>query len=121
MKRVHRFPFQRLTLTGITWRKVKHHRVSDVRLARHEPGLSCREMIPVASLFCITIQIRRFAIEDIGAMGECDDFGFVVLVVSRIDDVGNLLSSRDRQETVPSPRPAQIHGLLADARRTGLL
>lgn len=101
MKCVHRFLLQRVALTGIPWREVKHNEVAHSGFARHETGLSRREVIAVAGFLCVAVQVGGFAVEDIGSLRKGENFRFVLLVVAGVDDVGDLLSPRDGQKLFP--------------------
>lgn len=74
---------------------MKDDEIAHARLSGHDAGLSRREMIAFSTLVRVAIEIRRFAVEDVGATGQFHDFGLVVIIVTNVDDVNDFLTSGD--------------------------
>ena len=74
---------------------MKDDEVLHPRLSGHDTGLSRGEMIPLLRLVRIAIEVRRLTVEDVGATGQVYNFGFILVIVTNIDDIHDFLAARD--------------------------
>ena len=77
---------------------MKHDKLPHARLARHEASLARGQMIPIAGLVRIPMEIRRLAVEDVRAAGQRHLPRLVLLVIARVNHIGDPLTARDRHE-----------------------
>ena len=74
---------------------MKNDEVSYPRLSGQDAGLPRGEMIPFSRLVSIAVEVRRLTVEDVGATGHFDNFGFILVIVTDIDDIHDFLAARD--------------------------
>lgn len=74
---------------------MKDDQISHAGLSGHDTGLPRGEMIPLSRLVRIAVEVRRLTVEDVGATGQFDNFGFILVIVANIDDIHNFLAARD--------------------------
>ena len=79
---------------------MKDDEVPYAGLSGHDAGLPRGEMIPFSCLIGIAVEVRRFTVEHISAMGQFYDFYFIFVIVTGIDDICEFLAARDRDKLI---------------------
>jgi len=65
---------------------------------RHEAGLTRGQMVAIAGLIGVAIEIGGLTVKYVGVFGQFHDFGFIVGILANIHHVHNFLAARDRDK-----------------------
>src|SRR5215831_3169381 len=77
---------------------MKHNEIPHLSFPCHDAGLPSSQMIPVAGLFRIDIQIGGLTVKEVSTLGKYDDLGLILVVIAGVDDISQFLASREGQK-----------------------